>query len=162
MDIYEVNISQIINQYVDYIHQLENKNIDIASEYLVMASELIHLKSRMLINKKEERDEEDEWMQRYYGDYIDAIFKYLVENGKTFEINTKTYTNHAGYIPKLDLDILKRFKELGGEALSIGSDTHGRDRFGDNFELYSQIIKECGFKYLVYYKNRKPNYYTIK
>ncbi len=97
-----------------------------------------------------------------YGDYIDALLKYLAENGKTFEINTKTYTNHAGYIPELDLTILKRFKELGGEALSIGSDSHACDRLGDNFELYSQIIKDCGFKYLVYFKNRKPNYYTIK
>ena len=107
-------------------------------------------------------EQERDITYKRYGDYIDAIFKYLVENGKTFEINTKTYTNHAGYIPKLDLDILRRFKELGGEALSIGSDAHGCDRLGDNFELYSQIIKGCGIKYLVYYKNRKPNYYTIK
>lgn len=107
-------------------------------------------------------EQERDITYKRYGDYIDAILKLLAENGKTFEINTKTYTNHAGYIPKLDLDILKRFKELGGEALSIGSDAHGKDKLGDNFELYSQIIKSCGIKYLVYYKNRKPNYYTIK
>ena len=46
MDIYEINISEIINQYLDFIHSLEENNIDIASEYLVMASELIHLKSK--------------------------------------------------------------------------------------------------------------------
>ncbi|MGM9834555.1 MAG: segregation/condensation protein A [Bacilli bacterium] len=57
MDIYEVNIKDIIDQYVDFIHHLEDNNIDVASEYLVMSAELIHLKSRMLINKKEQTDE---------------------------------------------------------------------------------------------------------
>ena len=56
MDIYEINISEIINQYLDFIHSLEEKNIDIASEYLVMASELIHLKSKLLINRKDEEE----------------------------------------------------------------------------------------------------------
>ena len=60
MDIYEINISHIIEQYLDFIHSLKEKNIDIASEYLVMASELIHLKSKLLINKEEiEETEED-------------------------------------------------------------------------------------------------------
>ena len=54
MDIYEINTCEIINQYLNYIHQMENKNIDIASEYLVMASELVHLKSKMLINKQDD------------------------------------------------------------------------------------------------------------
>ena len=47
MDIYEINIHDIINQYLEFIHNLEEENIDIASEYLVMAAELIHLKSKL-------------------------------------------------------------------------------------------------------------------
>ena len=61
MDIYEVNISEIIEEYITFIHSLEEKNINIASEYLVMSAELIHLKSRKLINKEEEQPEEDEF-----------------------------------------------------------------------------------------------------
>jgi len=60
IDIYEVNIKSIIEQYLDYIHSLKDNNIDIASEYLVMASELIHLKSKLLINKKDEEENSDE------------------------------------------------------------------------------------------------------
>lgn len=59
MDIYQVNIADIINQYIEYIHQLENDNIDVASEYLVMSADLIHLKSRMLINRQDEVEEDD-------------------------------------------------------------------------------------------------------
>ena len=50
MDIYEIQTGVIIEEYLNYIHSLHVLNIDIASEFLVMASELIHLKSKMLIN----------------------------------------------------------------------------------------------------------------
>ena len=60
MDIYEINIHDIINQYLDFIHNLEEKNIDIASEYLVMAAELIHLKSKLLVNRKDDDESEED------------------------------------------------------------------------------------------------------
>ena len=61
MDIYEINIRLIIEQYLDFIHSLKEKNIDVASEYLVMASELVHLKSKLLINKEEVEETEEEF-----------------------------------------------------------------------------------------------------
>lgn len=60
MDIYEINISTIIDEYIDFINRLEKNNIDIASEYLVMSAELIHIKSKKLIHKEEEHDDEFE------------------------------------------------------------------------------------------------------
>ncbi len=57
MDIYEVPIEEITNQYIDYINSLEKMNIDVASEYLVMASELVCLKSKRLLNIKEDDEE---------------------------------------------------------------------------------------------------------
>ena len=57
MDIYEVPIEEITNQYIEYINAMEKLNIDIASEYLVMASELICLKSKRLLNIKDDDDE---------------------------------------------------------------------------------------------------------
>ena len=54
MDIYEINIREIIDQYLDLIHKEKENNIDVASEYLVMAAELIHLKSKLLVNRKDE------------------------------------------------------------------------------------------------------------
>ena len=60
MDIYEINIHDIIDQYLDFIHSLEEKNIDIASEYLVMAAELVHLKSKLLVNRKDEEETSDD------------------------------------------------------------------------------------------------------
>lgn len=56
MDIYEIDIRTIIEEYLEFIESEKNKNIDIASSYLVMAAELIHLKSKMLINSEEKEE----------------------------------------------------------------------------------------------------------
>ena len=60
MDIYEVPIEQITNQYIEFINKMEKMNIDIASEYLLLASELTYLKSKRLLNIKEAEDEGDQ------------------------------------------------------------------------------------------------------
>lgn len=60
MDIYEVPIQEITNEYVAFIKSMEEMNIDVASEYLVLASELIHLKSKMLLNIKEPEEDADQ------------------------------------------------------------------------------------------------------
>ncbi|MEG0517369.1 MAG: histidinol-phosphatase HisJ family protein [Bacteroidales bacterium] len=96
-----------------------------------------------------------------FGDYLEPLLKFLAQNGKTFEVNTKTYKENMGHTPLLDLAILKRFRELGGEAISLGSDAHDLTRIGDNFEVFGTIIKNCGFRYLVYYKNRVPHFYNL-
>ena len=59
MDIYEISMGTIIEDYLKYIHGLQELNINVASEFLIMASELIHLKSKMLIGKTLEEEKED-------------------------------------------------------------------------------------------------------
>lgn len=98
---------------------------------------------------------------REYADALDPLLKFLAQEGKALEINTKTYRSHKGYTPTLDTDILRRFKELGGEAISLGSDSHEDWRIAENFETFAQIAKNCGFDRLVYFKARKPQFYKI-
>ena len=52
MDIYDINIESITKQYLSFIEDAKDLSVDDASEYLVMAAELIHLKSKILLNKK--------------------------------------------------------------------------------------------------------------
>lgn len=63
MDIYEIDTEIIIEEYLKYIHSLQELNIDVASEFLVMASELIHLKSRMLLGKYSSNEAEESEFQ---------------------------------------------------------------------------------------------------
>lgn len=60
ISIFDISIDNITKQYLEYINKMEELNLNIASEYLVMASDLLELKSRTLLPKKEEEtDEED-------------------------------------------------------------------------------------------------------
>ena len=60
MDIYDIDIELITKEYIDYINSNKNLTIDACSEYLVMASELIHLKSKLLLHRDDE-DNDDEY-----------------------------------------------------------------------------------------------------
>lgn len=59
IDIYDIKIEDITKQYLDYIKHMKELNLEIASEYLVMASELIEMKSKMLLPKKKEKEDDD-------------------------------------------------------------------------------------------------------
>lgn len=59
IDIYDIKIEDITKQYLDYIKHMKELNLEIASEYLVMASELIEMKSKMLLPKKREKEDDD-------------------------------------------------------------------------------------------------------
>ena len=58
MNIYDIKISDITDQYIDYLNEMERLNLEIASEFLVMASTLILLKSKSLLPKQVEDEEE--------------------------------------------------------------------------------------------------------
>ena len=107
MNIYDISIVDITEQYINFINKMEEMNLDVASEYLVMASELIEIKSKMLLPKTEEEEEEDpreDLVNRLieYQKYKDMIesFKELESSRK--EIFTKEPINYNelsdGYI----------------------------------------------------------------
>lgn len=90
-----------------------------------------------------------------FSDIFDEILKYLAENGKALEINTKTYQDYRGRTPVLDKNILLRFREFGGEAISLGSDSHDPVRPGDKFERYAGFIRNAGFRFIAHFENRR-------
>ena len=58
MDIYDINLSQITDQYIEYIKKMNDMNLEITSEFLVMSSTLLYLKSKHLLPKEQEDEEE--------------------------------------------------------------------------------------------------------
>lgn len=92
MDIYKVNISDISDQYIEYINAMQELNLDITSEFLVMASTLLYLKSKSLLPKQVENEAElteEELIQRIieYKKYKE-ICKKLRE---AYDINCKRF-----------------------------------------------------------------------
>ena len=75
MDIMNIEIESITEQYISYLNEQEKMNLEIASEYLVMASELIELKSKLLLpNQKTELEEEEEIDPRE--DLVNRLLEY--------------------------------------------------------------------------------------
>lgn len=88
LDIFEVKISDITDQYIDYINQMEKMNLEVTSEFLIMASTLLYLKSKTLLPKETEDEEElteEQLLQRIidYKKYKE-ISKRLKENYEIF------------------------------------------------------------------------------
>ncbi len=117
MDIYEIDIRVIIEEYLDFIESTKNKNIDIASSYLVMAAELIHLKSKMLVNDKEqEESSNDEFSLKSEEDLKRKILEYekYKELTKTLEELESRRNNFYTKSPaKLDEIVDKKVVKFG-------------------------------------------------
>ena len=92
MNIYDININQITDQYIEYINKMEEMNLDITSEFLVMASTLLLLKSRNLLPNKEENEEEIT---------EEELIKRIVEYKKYKEIVSNLKENYLEYSKQL-------------------------------------------------------------
>ena len=92
MDIMNIKLEIIIDEYLDYINKMTEMNLDVASSYLVMASELLEIKSKMLLPKVDDEEEEEDPKERLinrlilYQQYKDQIasFKELESERGTY------------------------------------------------------------------------------
>ena len=96
-----------------------------------------------------------------YNDYrevVDEIFKVLVEKGKGLEINTSGLDRCGDYLP--GFAFLRRFKELGGQIVTVGSDAHHSNRVG---QYCHEVCREVAdiFGYVCTYRDRKPIFHTL-
>lgn len=95
-----------------------------------------------------------------FDDIIAESFRTLAHSGRGIEINTSGIRQGFGAsFP--DLKYVKMFRELGGEIITIGSDSHTPEDIGANVADGAEIAKAAGFRYLTYFKERKPNFLRI-
>ena len=104
MDIYDINFIEITDQYINYLKEQESLNLEIASEFLVMASTLLYLKSKKLLPKQEEEEEEvteEELIRRI------IEYKKFKEISKVLKENYLEYTKII-YKMKENIDLPKK------------------------------------------------------
>ena len=92
---------------------------------------------------------------RDFSDIFDEMFRYLIQEGKALEINTKSYEGHRGRMVELDNDVLLRYREMGGEIVSLGSDSHEPSRVGAGFTRHAAFLKSLGFRWTAHYESRR-------
>ena len=91
-------------------------------------------------------------------DIADEIMRILVSRGKGMEINTSGVDRGVDFIPSADF--LKRFRELGGEIVTIGSDAHDDVRVGQHCSAAMEIAKDI-FGYVCTFENRQPVFHKL-
>lgn len=108
-----------------------------------------------------------------HADLFDAIFKKLISTGRGLEVNTASYRKNnggragggssagGGCSAGFDINILKRYRELGGEIICLGSDSHGPDYVGYGFDEFVELLKESGFRYVAHFEGRRPVFEAI-
>ncbi len=122
MDIYDVNLNEITDQYLEYIKKMEEMDLEVTSEFLVMASNLLYIKSKKLLPRIEEEEEmisEEELIQRIieykqYKEITKTFSQMYSENNKRFYRQPEKIS-----LPKQELeinytvdDIVNMYKEI--------------------------------------------------
>lgn len=102
----------------------------------------------------------EQYSYQKYRDIIDEILSLLIEKGKGIEINTGGFKYGLGH-PNPTEDIIARYRELGGEIITIGADAHKPEHVAFDFDKVPQILKDAGFKYFTVFKERKPEFIKL-
>ena len=92
---------------------------------------------------------------RDFSDVLDEMMTFLIQEGKALEINTKSYQESKGRLVTLDHEILRRYRDLGGEIISLGSDSHDPSRVGNDFSRFADLLRSLGFRWTAHYEKRK-------
>ncbi len=102
----------------------------------------------------------EEYSYAGFADIIDQILKYLIEHGKGIELNTAGLKYGLPYAHP-HTDVLKRYRKMGGEILTIGSDAHKPEHVAYDFQKVPEILESCGFRYYTEFVGRKPVFRKI-
>lgn len=96
----------------------------------------------------------DNFEYKEYKDVLDEILKHLIKHDKSLEINTGGYRHGLG-APNPGYSVLKRYKEMGGKLITIGSDAHKPEHLAFEYHKAKELLLAVGYDKYVIYKNRE-------
>ena len=163
MNIYDINLSEITDQYIDYIKQMETMNLEVTSEFVIMASTLLFLKSKKLLPNKQEDEEEiteEELIRRIveYKKYKDITAK-IKENFEIFsnrlfkgpeEITLPKQSIEENYNSSVVPEVYSAILARNEEKINTNAKNIEKIAITENFTVASKL-KEM-FRELIKYK----------
>ncbi|MGI5959439.1 MAG: histidinol-phosphatase HisJ family protein [Massiliimalia sp.] len=147
MDYPNIPVKQLVKTNLEYLYQLADQgdfdvlgHIDLIKRYAARKGVSVHL--------------------RDYPDELNQIFRRLVERGKGIEINTSGLRQEAAEaLPSVE--VLKLYRQAGGEIVTVGSDAHILDHLGKDFSVVEDMLTQAGFSYLTHYRSRVPQFIPL-
>ncbi|MDO4523057.1 MAG: histidinol-phosphatase HisJ family protein [Eubacteriales bacterium] len=95
-----------------------------------------------------------------YSDLIDPILKYIISQDKCLEVNTAGFKAGLGH-PNPAPEILARYRELGGEHITVGADGHRPEHLAYHFDLIDEYLKKLGFRHYCTFRQRKRAHISL-
>lgn len=95
-----------------------------------------------------------------FPELIDAILRSVITRGKGIEVNTSSFGALGWPLPRPG--VIRRFVELGGEVLTMGSDAHAAADVGQSFNEVRELLLECGVKYVCTFTKRKAEFHSLR
>ncbi len=143
-----INVEDMINEYYDeIIGMLEWGNFDVLAHITYPFRYIFNILGYVEdINK--------------YSKKVDELLKLCAEKDKALEINMGGL-KYPINLPSPTLETVKRFKELGGKLISVGSDSHYAERIGFGIPQAYEIAREAGFKAVAKFNERKVSEFPI-
>ena len=177
MNIYDINLSEITDQYIEFLKEQEKLNLEIASEFVVMASTLLFLKSKNLLPKQEEEEEEiteEELIRRI------IEYKKFKEISKVLREKYIIFSNrYYGFEEKIDLpkqklekkydeaiipEIYENLVEKNNEKINQNAKNIEKIAITDNYtvaskvrEMFKVLVKQKRFVFNKLFSIKKHN-----
>ncbi len=106
------------------------------------------------------RDKEKAYSYAAFSSCLDAILKKIIGMGKGIELNSAGLKYGLGFCHPHP-DVLRRYRRLGGEVITVGSDGHKPEHIAYEFGKARQILRECGFQYYTQFAGRRPHFIKL-
>ncbi|MDD4371453.1 MAG: segregation/condensation protein A [Anaerostipes sp.] len=118
VDIYDIPISEITEQYLEYVRAMEEEDLDVMSEFLVMAATLLKIKTKMLLPKLEEEEDEDDPRE----ELVRRLIEYKIYKYASIQLKDREYEAAKVFFKQ---------KKLPEEVLMYREEVHPKDVIGD-------------------------------
>lgn len=160
-----IGSSHVINGKDPYYKEyFENRTVhDAMIEYLMSISENIDVFDNFdvyghldyMMRYAPISIEEKRYNYAEYDELFDKILIKLISKNKGIEINTSPLKSGL-YDTNPNIQVIKRYKELGGKIITVGSDAHLPEHVGHSFDVAADMLKETGFTYFNIFEHRQP------
>lgn len=101
-----------------------------------------------------------QYSYRAYQEILDTILRRLIHLSIALEVNTGGFAYGLGQ-PNPCREIIARYRELGGELITLGADAHVPERIAYSFPQAKALLEECGFRYYTIFHDRKPEFLPL-
>ena len=166
VDIYDIPISEITSQYLDYIRSMEEEDLDVMSDFLVMAATLLKIKAKMLLPVKEEEEEEGDPRE----ELVRRLIEYKIYKYASLQLKEREMTAEKSFFRSPDIPVqmlsevtLQRISEVFQFVMRKRQDKLDpiRSEFGEikqeEIKLEDKITEV--YNYIIQYK--EVNFYDL-